>query len=163
MSMERFRRRSDSIERRLRRERPEPSDELIRRIAADVSRRPVRRGRSLGLAVALSCALVAAFALTGGIGYAGAAVGHGTTAVTHLVTGKSLGHSSTAKSGKDNGHHASQQVKGGTSSSSNNQYGHKVLICHHPPGNPGNAHTISVDQSAVPAHLAHGDTLGPCP
>ncbi len=39
----------------------------------------------------------------------------------------------------------------------------KVTICHIPPGNPGNAHTLSIDSSAVPAHLGHGDTLGPCP
>src|SRR6476659_8001022 len=39
----------------------------------------------------------------------------------------------------------------------------KVTICHIPPGNPNNAHTITVGASAVPAHLAHGDTLGPCP
>jgi hypothetical protein len=38
----------------------------------------------------------------------------------------------------------------------------KVTICHIPPGNPDNAHTISVDDNAVPAHLAHGDTLGEC-
>jgi hypothetical protein len=38
----------------------------------------------------------------------------------------------------------------------------KVTICHIPPGNPENAHTISVGASAVAAHLAHGDTLGPC-
>ena len=39
----------------------------------------------------------------------------------------------------------------------------KAVICHYPPGNPGNRHTIEVGQPAVPAHLAHGDTLGPCP
>ena len=38
----------------------------------------------------------------------------------------------------------------------------KVVICHIPPGNPNNAHTITVGASAVAAHLAHGDTLGPC-
>jgi hypothetical protein len=40
--------------------------------------------------------------------------------------------------------------------------GHKVTICHCPPGNPENRHTITVSESAVAAHLAHGDTLGPC-
>ena len=38
----------------------------------------------------------------------------------------------------------------------------KVLICHVPPGNPGNAHTICVSANAVPDHLAHGDYLGEC-
>jgi len=38
----------------------------------------------------------------------------------------------------------------------------KVDVCHIPPGNPDNAHTISVGARAVPAHLAHGDTLGAC-
>ncbi|ATX78960.1 hypothetical protein Ga0123461_0523 [Mariprofundus aestuarium] len=39
---------------------------------------------------------------------------------------------------------------------------HKVDVCHIPPGNPSNAHTINIDQSAVDAHLAHGDYLGEC-
>jgi hypothetical protein len=38
----------------------------------------------------------------------------------------------------------------------------KVTICHIPPGNPDNAHTIVVGAPAVPAHLAHGDFLGSC-
>jgi len=38
----------------------------------------------------------------------------------------------------------------------------KVTICHIPPGNPGNAHSITVSVNAVPAHLAHGDSLGAC-
>lgn len=38
----------------------------------------------------------------------------------------------------------------------------KMAVCHVPPGNPDNAHTIWVSPSAVPAHLAHGDKLGEC-
>jgi len=38
----------------------------------------------------------------------------------------------------------------------------KVVVCHIPPGNPANAHTITVGASAVRAHLAHGDALGAC-
>ena len=38
----------------------------------------------------------------------------------------------------------------------------RVTICHVPPGNPGNAHTIIVNMRALPAHLAHGDYCGPC-
>ncbi len=38
----------------------------------------------------------------------------------------------------------------------------KVAVCHIPPGNPANAHTIVVGAPAVQAHLRHGDTLGAC-
>lgn len=39
----------------------------------------------------------------------------------------------------------------------------QVVICHHPPGNPDNFHTLTVGASAVPAHVEnHGDTLGEC-
>jgi hypothetical protein len=39
----------------------------------------------------------------------------------------------------------------------------RVAICHIPPGNPANAHTIYVPEPAVRGHLAHGDTRGECP
>ena len=38
----------------------------------------------------------------------------------------------------------------------------KVVICHIPPGDPDNAHTITVSEKAVQAHLKHGDWLGEC-
>jgi len=38
----------------------------------------------------------------------------------------------------------------------------KVTICHIPPGNPENAHTITVGSPAVAAHLAHGDVEESC-
>jgi hypothetical protein len=40
--------------------------------------------------------------------------------------------------------------------------GKKTFVCHIPPGNPANAHTIHVGNPAVDAHLAHGDSLGQC-
>ena len=40
--------------------------------------------------------------------------------------------------------------------------GPKVTICHIPPGNPDNAHTITISINALPAHLAHGDSEGAC-
>ncbi len=39
----------------------------------------------------------------------------------------------------------------------------KVTVCHIPPGNPDNAHTITVGAPALDAHLGHGDTQGACP
>ncbi|RKH50131.1 hypothetical protein [Corallococcus llansteffanensis] len=38
----------------------------------------------------------------------------------------------------------------------------RALICHIPPGNHANAHTIEVGLPAVIAHLRHGDTVGAC-
>ena len=38
----------------------------------------------------------------------------------------------------------------------------KVKVCHVPPGNPANFHTITIDDNAVQAHLGHGDLLGAC-
>jgi hypothetical protein len=39
----------------------------------------------------------------------------------------------------------------------------KVTICHIPPGNPDNRHTITIGAPAVAAHVSeHGDYIGPC-
>lgn len=38
----------------------------------------------------------------------------------------------------------------------------KLTICHIPPGNPSNRHTLRIGSSAWPAHASHGDTEGPC-
>lgn len=40
--------------------------------------------------------------------------------------------------------------------------GKKVLVCHIPPGNPANAHTICISHNAVQAHLNHGCYVGAC-
>ena len=40
--------------------------------------------------------------------------------------------------------------------------GERVTLCHVPPGNPDNQHTIAVDADDVGDHLAHGDYLGAC-
>ncbi|WP_223634357.1 hypothetical protein [Corallococcus sp. EGB] len=40
--------------------------------------------------------------------------------------------------------------------------GGKITLCHIPPGNHANAHTITVGVPAAAAHLRHGDTVGAC-
>ena len=39
---------------------------------------------------------------------------------------------------------------------------HRVEVCHVPPGNPANAHTIRISPNALWAHLRHGDVPGAC-
>lgn len=119
-----------------------------------------RRGWSLALAVSFTGVLVLAFALTGGIGYAGSAVKGGTNAVSNLVTGDSNSHK-FGNSGKSGG----SGNAGTLASPSDSQGDHKQAVCHVPPGNSENAHTIVIDDSAVQSHLDNhpGDSLGPCP
>ncbi|MGB1269448.1 MAG: hypothetical protein ACPG45_06895 [Flavobacteriaceae bacterium] len=44
----------------------------------------------------------------------------------------------------------------------NEQSNEKITICHIPPGNPENAHSIEISVHAWPAHQAHGDVIGNC-
>ncbi|MCH7774554.1 MAG: hypothetical protein IH784_09150, partial [Bacteroidetes bacterium] len=37
-----------------------------------------------------------------------------------------------------------------------------MQICHVPPGNPGNSHTICIRPDDLSNHLSHGDFLGSC-
>jgi len=41
-------------------------------------------------------------------------------------------------------------------------YGDRVTLCHDPAGRSFRAVTLTLDASAVPVHLNHGDRLGPC-
>lgn len=38
----------------------------------------------------------------------------------------------------------------------------RAIICHIPPGNPANVHTIVISNNALDTHLLHGDFLGKC-
>lgn len=52
-------------------------------------------------------------------------------------------------------------LNNGNDETTNKEGEEKVLICHKPDKKGG--HTLSISSAAVPAHLAHGDKLGPCP
>ena len=50
-----------------------------------------------------------------------------------------------------------------TSASAQYEYEGKVTICHRTESDKKPSVTITVSENAVDAHMAHGDTLGPCP
>lgn len=134
----RFRR--TEIENDLRRARPEPPSAFVRalesRLRRDDAAAPRVRTR-LGLAGALTVAMLAALAAFGGMSYAATGAGNAVSAAGRLVHLNFGAHNV------------------GSVSAAADQY-HKVTLCH-------NGHEISVDEHAVPAHLAQGDTFGACP
>jgi hypothetical protein len=141
----RFRRETGWLEHELRRNRPEPGKDFVReltaRISADAPQRPARR-TGLAFAGALTSLLVAALAAFGGIGYASSAA-RGVARTAEKVV---------APKAKD----AAGQ------SAAADQYVGKVTICHHT-GSPNHPFvTITINRNALKAHLAHGDTIGPC-
>ena len=165
-----FWKREDGLERRLRNSRPEPREDFVRALTDRVSGTPQRRSRPLrvGLADAVTAIFVISLSAFGGIGYAAAACGH---AVHSAVSVVSFSHNDSHPGKNDGGHgsnsgndnHGSNQGNDGHGnkgdddpSSGDGEYGHKVAVCH-------NGHTIRVDRHAVPALIAHGDTLGQCP
>lgn len=128
----------DGLEHDLRRNRPEPREAFVQqleaRISADAPARRAGRAR-FGLAGVLTAALLVVVGVFGGIGYAASSVSHAAHAVAVVF--------------KFSPHNV------GTVSAAADQYG-KVTLCH-------NGHEITVAKEAVPAHLAQGDTVGPCP
>jgi hypothetical protein len=148
--MKRFWSRTDrfDLEYELRTGRPRPRPQFVHELTAQVeAARSRSRGRSFRVAFAsvLSVGMLVSLASFGGFGYAASAVEKTADSVKRVFVGKK------------------KAKRGLHRSAAADQYAEKVLICHIPPGNPANAHTIFVSSNAVPAHLRHGDTLGVCP
>jgi hypothetical protein len=86
--MREFKRRHGGLERELRAQRPQPRAEFVEALETTVrshSARPAARSFRLGLAAAVTVAMVVALAAFGGLGYAATGVTHTLRAAVHAV------------------------------------------------------------------------------
>ena len=144
-----FFRKDDELERELRRQRPEPRDELVAMVSERIaqSRRRPRAGFRLAVAGVLTTGMLAALAAVGGLSYAADAVQTAARTAEHAVA--PVKHAAPAKPA--------------SISSAGKQY--KVPFCKHYGDHKDKAKTIEIDPSAIPAHLKQDDKgshIGPC-
>jgi hypothetical protein len=128
------------LEAELRAARPEPRPEFLLALG-DRVRGDAHRSRAGGFrlvfAGALTAVMLVALGSVGGIGYAATAARHAVKSAARIAEPQ----------------HRATVVSRDTPAAS--QYGKKVTFCHR-------GKTITVDESAAPAHLAQGDTPGKC-
>ena len=166
---------SDDLERRLRRDRPEPRPEFLAMLSDRIeSRLRHRRGVSMrvGLVGAVTAVMLIAMSAVGGLGYAAAAaqgVASAAKAVVVAPASKSDNKGSdnsgnNGNNGNNNGNNGDKGDKGGKGDKGDQgddkEYGHHQKMCHK---KGKDQETIDVDDNAVPAHLSQGDTRGECP
>jgi hypothetical protein len=133
-----FWRAQDDLGRELRAQRPQPRRELVDGIASRIvggRRRGAGRPARLGVAVALTAAMLAALGAFGGLSYAANGVAHAVNAAAHVVV--------------------PDKTNMPTISESSAMAQYKVAMCFH-------NHTINVDSHAVHALTANGATVGAC-
>jgi hypothetical protein len=147
----RFRKRDleSQLESELRSSRPEPRDAFVRTVVGHVlgeARRSRLRTNARRVAVvAITVPIVLVVASSGGMSYAAS------SAVDVVETAKRVVVAP-----------AKPKLRQVTKSAAHDQYKpEKVTICHRT--GSGKPVTITISRSALPAHLAHGDTIGPCP
>ena len=132
--------RDRKVRKLLRDQRPAPSERLVQSIRDEVGTAPVRAPRRrFALAAVVPVFIVVLLSAFGGLGYAASGTQQAVVAVKHVVAPVKQHRLVTVQH-----------------TAAHSQYGHhKVTICH-------NGHPIEIDEAALPAHLAHGDYLGPC-
>ena len=109
---------------------------LSEQIGADGRRTRLHTASRLSFAGALTVLMLGVLASFGGLSYAATGTKQAVIAVKQVV--------------------APSRPQVAHSSAAQDQYQpQKVTICH-------KGHTITISESALPAHLAHGDTVGPC-
>lgn len=143
--MFRSRKEHRDLEAALRANRPVPREDFVASLAEriDSAPQPRRYGSlRLGLAGGLTAAMLVALASFGGLGYAAAGAASAAEKIQRVAS--PAGPATVERS------------------SAQDQYSRKVTICHRTGSKKNPTQTITVSENAVPAHLRHGDTIGPC-
>jgi hypothetical protein len=130
----------DHLGSELRANRPEPSSAFLEavseRITADSRPTRLRTASRLSFAGAITVLMLGTLASFGGLGYAASSTKGAFVAVKRVV--------------------APSQPQSARNTAAADQYQpQKITICH-------KGHTITIAKAALPAHLRHGDTIGPC-
>jgi hypothetical protein len=130
----------DDLGSELRANRPEPSPAFVEavseRITAADRRARLRTASRLSFAGAITVLMLGTLASFGGLGYAASSTKGAFVAVKRVVV-------------------PSRPQSARNTAAADQYQPHKVTICH-------KGHTITIARSALPAHLRHGDTIGPC-
>jgi hypothetical protein len=153
--MRKFWKRSDvhEIESLLRRQRPQPPDELVDNLARRVSGTPAAPRPKLARSSFATAVIVVALVVLAGfgaLGRAASAVSNSASAAVETVKSAVAPDSKTPAPESPSGYSAKTKA-------AESEYVEKQAVCHK------GKNTLFLPPSAIPAHLAHGDTLGPCP
>jgi hypothetical protein len=152
----------DDLERRLRAERPEPSDALVHAVVGGLAAgmRPRRRpSLRLALAASFSIAMLTAATALGAAGGVTQAAESVVATVAHATTPPATPPPTVAPASSGNGNGNSSPPAAVTSSSSND----KVTLCHATGSSTNPFVEITVSANGLAGHGGHSDDIIPAP
>jgi hypothetical protein len=159
----------DVMARALRDERPEPSNEYVRelseRIEREMTRATMRPRRRFVLALTTAALALGVVAASGGMGFAASSAAtvakHAVAPVKRAVVPARESTEQSQTAANVSRSTVASKPASDKAGPANDQYEvNKITICHRT--GSGRGVTLTIARAALPAHLAHGDTVGSC-